>query len=90
VPHPYFCRPFADDDPAYSASHLIGKDRSFSARRARLARYDLKQKPSWSEEFISKQQIADAVKAENDSLDQASAGGNHIHRSKPANHRTRS
>jgi len=69
---------FADDDRAYSGeAHLIGKDQIVFLHGGTLARYDLKtKKPVWSEELISKQQIADAVKAENDSLDQASAGGN--------------
>jgi len=83
VPHPYFSVRFADDDRAYSGeAHLVGQDQIVFLHGGTLARYDLKtKKPVWSEELISKQQIADAVKAENDYADRASAGGNHVHRS---------
>ena len=85
VPHPYFSVRFADDDRAYSGqSHLVGKDQIIFLHGGTLARYDLKtKKPIWSQELITKQQIADLVKAENEADDRASANGGYFHRSSP-------
>ncbi len=85
VPHPYFSVRFADDDRAYSGqSHLVGKDQIIFLHGGTLARYDLKTKKQiWSQELITKQQIADVVKAENEADNRASANGNFVHHSSP-------
>ena len=82
VPHPYFAVRFADDDRAYSGqSHLVGKDQLVFLHGGTLARYDLKtRKPVWSQELISKEQIANAVKAESEADTLANSGGGYSHR----------
>lgn len=82
VPHPYFSVRFADDDRAYSGqSHLVGKDQIIFLHGGTLARYDLKTKKQiWSQELITKQQVADVVKAENEANDRASSSGGYFHR----------
>jgi len=80
VPHTYFSVRFDDTDRAYSgASQLAGKDQIIFLHGGTLARYDLKtKKPVWSQELVTKQQIADLVKAENDAearLDSEISGG---------------
>ncbi len=82
VPHPYFAVRFADDDRAYSGeTHLAGKDQIIFLHGGTLARYDLKTKKQiWSQELITKEQIANAIKAENDALNRASSGGGYFHR----------
>jgi hypothetical protein len=82
VPHPVFAVRFADDDRAYSGeTHLVGKDQIIFLHGGTLARYDLKTKKQvWSQELISKQQIADAVKAEAEADARANSGGGFSHR----------
>ena len=82
VPHTFFSVRFADDDRAYSGqAQLVGKDQIIFLHGGTLARYDLKtKKPIWSQELITKQQIADAVKAENDADARANSGGGSSHR----------
>ena len=85
VPHNYFSVHFADDDRAYSGkSHLVGKDQVVFLHGGTLARYDLKTKKSvWSQELISKADIAAGVKAESDYEAKASEGGGYSHRRLP-------
>jgi endogenous inhibitor of DNA gyrase (YacG/DUF329 family) len=68
VPHPQFSVRFDDTDRAYSGtSQLAGKDQIVFLHGGTLARYDLKtKKPVWSLELVTKEQIADIVKTEND------------------------
>ncbi len=68
VPHPTFSVRFDDTDRAYSgATQLVGGDQIVFLHGGTLARYDLKTKKQiWSRELVTKQQIADVVKAEND------------------------
>jgi len=68
VPRSHFSVRFDDTDRAYSgASRLIGKDQLVFLHGGTLARYDLKtKKPVWSLELVTKDQIADIVKLEND------------------------
>jgi hypothetical protein len=68
VPHPYFSVRFDDTDRAYSgASQLVGKGQIVFLHGGTLARYDLKTKKQiWSQELVTKDQIAAIVKAEND------------------------
>lgn len=82
VPHPYFAVRFADDDRAYSGqSQLVGKDQIVFLHGGTLARYDLKaKKPVWSQELITKEQLADVVKAANAMADRANSGGGYTHR----------
>jgi outer membrane protein assembly factor BamB len=85
VPHAVFSVRFADDDRAYSgAAQLVGKDQIIFLHGGTLARYDLKTKKAiWSQELISQQQIADAVKAENDADARANSGDGFSHRQSP-------
>ncbi len=82
VPHPVFSVRFEDTDRAYSGqSHLVGKDQIIFLHGGTLARYDLKtKKPVWSQELITKQQFADAVKAGNEADARANTGGGYTHR----------
>jgi PQQ-like domain len=68
VPHPEFSVRFDDTDRAYSgAARLVGDDQIVFLHGGTLARYNLKTKqPVWSKELITKEQIDDMVKAEND------------------------
>jgi hypothetical protein len=68
VPHPYFSVRFDDTDRAYSgSSQLVGKDQIVFLHGGTLARYDLETKKQiWSQELITKEQIAGIVKAEDD------------------------
>ena len=68
VPHPDFSVRFDDADRAYAgATQLVGKDQIVFLHGGTLARYDLKtKKPVWSLELITKEQIADVVKWEDD------------------------
>ncbi|MGB7748536.1 MAG: PQQ-binding-like beta-propeller repeat protein [Verrucomicrobiia bacterium] len=68
VPHPHFSARFDDTDRAYSgATQLVGKDQIVFLHGGTLARYDLKtKKPVWSLELITKDQIAEVIKWEND------------------------
>ena len=81
VPHNYFSVRFEDDARAYvGKSVLVGKDQLIFLHGGTLARCDLKNKKSvWSQELISKDEIAAAVKAENDSVARASADGGYVH-----------
>ncbi|MDR3455857.1 MAG: PQQ-binding-like beta-propeller repeat protein [Verrucomicrobiae bacterium] len=85
VPHPYYAVRFEDDDRAYSGkTQIVGKDQLVFLHGGTLARYDLKsKKPVWSQELISKEEIAAAVKAENDAAARASEGGGYSHRQLP-------
>ena len=68
VPHSYFSVRFEDNDRAYSGrSQLVGKDQIVFLHGGTLARYDLKTKKQiWSQELVTKQQIDDVIKAEDD------------------------
>jgi endogenous inhibitor of DNA gyrase (YacG/DUF329 family) len=68
VPHTYFSVRFADDDRAYAgAVQLADNDQIVFLHGGTLARYDLKTKRQiWSLELVTKEQIADIVKAEDD------------------------
>ena len=68
VPHPRFSARFDDADRAYAgATQLTGKDQIVFLHGGTLARYDLKtKKPVWSLELITKAQIAEVVKWEDD------------------------
>ena len=68
VPHPRFSARFDDADRAYAgATQLTGKDQIVFLHGGTLARYDLKTKnPVWSLELITKAQIAEVVKWEDD------------------------
>jgi len=85
VPHTYYAVRFADEERAYAGrTHLVGKDQLVFLHGGTLARYDLKtKKPVWSQELISKEQIAAAVKAENESIAKANEGGGYSHRQLP-------
>jgi hypothetical protein len=85
VPHTYYAVRFEDDDRAYSGkAQLVGKDQLVFLHGGTLARYDLKtKKPVWSQELISKDEIAAAVKAENDAIAKASEGGGYSHHQLP-------
>jgi outer membrane protein assembly factor BamB len=82
VPHSYFSVRFADDDRAYfGATHLVGQHQIIFLHGGTLARYDLKSKKQiWSQELITKQQLADAVKAGNEADARANSGGGYTHR----------
>ncbi len=75
IPHTDFSARFDDADRAYSgATQLVGKDQIVFLHGGTLARYDLKtKKPVWSLELITKDQIADIVKWENQSGESAPA-----------------
>jgi hypothetical protein len=77
VPHPLFSVRFDDTDRAYSgASQLVGKNQIVFLHGGTLARYDLKtKKPVWSLELVTKEQIADIVKTENDQRARANQSG---------------
>jgi PQQ-like domain len=66
VPGPVFSLRF--DEPAYAGeSRLCGNDQIVFLHGGTLARYDLKSKNKiWSDELITKQQIADEVARENE------------------------
>jgi hypothetical protein len=68
MPHPQLSVPFDDTDRAYfGASQLAGKDQIVFLHGGTLARYDLNTKKQiWLRELITKEQIADMVKVEND------------------------
>jgi PQQ-like domain len=70
IPHTYFSVRFADDDRAYSGkSELVGQDQIIFLHGGTLARYDLKTKKQiWSQELVTKEQIAAVVKQESDLL----------------------
>jgi hypothetical protein len=76
-PHPVFSVRFADDDRAYSGkSELVGQDQIIFLHGDTLARYDLKTKKQiWSQELVTKEQIAAVVKQENDLLARENAAG---------------
>jgi hypothetical protein len=79
VPHSYFSVRF-ENDRAYSGrSQLVGRDQMVFLHGGTLARYDWKtKKPVWSQELVTKPQIAELVKAHNDleaRLDQEYSGG---------------
>jgi hypothetical protein len=82
VPHPVFSVRFADDERAYSGrSQIVGQDQIIFLHGGTLARYDLKSKKQiWSQELITKQQIANAVKAEAAANERANSGGGYTHR----------
>ncbi len=86
VPHSYFSVRFEDTDRAYSGkSQLVGKDQLVFLHGGTLARCDLKAKKEiWSQELVTKQQIDDVVKMENDAearLSAENADGYRRHRS---------
>ena len=68
VPHPDFSVRFDDANRAYAgASQLVGKNQIVFLHGGTLARYDLKtKKPVWSLDLITKAQIAEVVKWEDD------------------------
>ena len=65
VPHKYFSVRFEDTDRGYSGrAELAGQDQFVFLHGGTLSRCDLKtKKPVWSQELITPQQYADAVKA---------------------------
>ena len=81
VPHPYFSLRFADTERAYSGrTELAGKDQIVFLHGGTLARYDLKtKKPVWTQELVTKQQIAELVKAENEMNARANDGSGYHH-----------
>ncbi|HEX9048722.1 MAG TPA: B-box zinc finger protein, partial [Verrucomicrobiae bacterium] len=68
VPHKYFAVRFEDNNRAYHGNmQIVGSDQVVFLHGGTLARYNLKtQKPAWSQELISQQDIDAAVKAEAD------------------------
>jgi hypothetical protein len=77
---------FDDTDRGYFGhSQLVGKDQLVFLHGGTLARYDLKtQKQVWTQQLITPQQIADAVKAASDAearIDAEMAAGYHHRRS---------
>jgi outer membrane protein assembly factor BamB/endogenous inhibitor of DNA gyrase (YacG/DUF329 family) len=68
VPHPDLSVRFDDASRAYAgASQLVGRDQIIFLHGGTLARYDLKtKKPVWSLDLITKDQIAEVVKWEED------------------------
>ena len=80
VPHTHLSVRFDDADRAYAgATQLVGKDQIVFLHGGTLARYDLKtKKPVWSLELVTKAQIADVVKSENDLIARASQSGEGI------------
>ena len=84
VPHPYFAVRFDDDNRGYyGSSQLVGKDQMVFLHGGTLARYDLKtKKPVWSQELVTKQQIDDLIKAQNEEQAKMNEGkGYQVHRS---------
>ena len=84
VPHPYFLVRFDDTDRGYYGhAQLVGQDQMVFLHGGSLARYDLKtRKPVWSQELITKQQIADGMQAANAEQAKMNEGtGFHSHRS---------
>ena len=81
VPHNYFAVRFADDQRAYTGkSVLVETDQLIYLHGGTLARCDLKNKKTvWQQELISPDEIAAAVKAENDAVARASADGGYAH-----------
>src|SRR5690242_20146935 len=81
VPHPYFSVKFAADDRAYAgSSQLAGNDQIVFLHGGTLARYDLKNKQEvWSQELISKEQIAEVVKQENKMEQEMNSGSGYHH-----------
>jgi hypothetical protein len=68
VPHPEFSVRFDDTERAHSgAARLVGKDQIMFLHGGILARYDLKTKKQvWSQTLVTKQQVADLVKSEDE------------------------
>ncbi|HXE43312.1 MAG TPA: hypothetical protein VN516_09835, partial [Candidatus Baltobacteraceae bacterium] len=65
VPHTVFSVKF--DDISHSGATFVISNQIVFLHGGTLARYDLKsQKPAWSQELVSKQQIADVIKREDD------------------------
>jgi len=87
VPHKYFALRFADDDRGYyGRMQVVGKDQVVFLHGGTLARYDMKtQKPVWSLELITKQQIDAAIKAASDAQARAAAehAGGYFHQASP-------
>jgi hypothetical protein len=84
VPHPYFAVRFEDDSRGYYGnSQLVGQDQMVFLHGGTLARYDLKTKNQvWSQELISKQQIDQLIKEQNDEEARMNEGKDyHTHRS---------
>jgi hypothetical protein len=84
VPKPVFSVRF--DEKSYSGqSQICGKDQLVFLHGGTLARYDLKTKKQiWSQELVTKQQIADAIRLENEQIareNQANGGGYEQHAS---------
>ena len=82
VPHKYFSVRFEDNDRGYSGkSQLVGKDQLVFLHGGTLARYDLKtQKPVWSVELVSKEDLASGLKEALDFQSKANDGGGYSHR----------
>jgi hypothetical protein len=82
VPHKFFAVRFEDNDRAYAGkSQLVGKDQIVFLHGGTLARYDLKTKKQiWTQELISKEDLADAVKAETDAENRANDNASYTHR----------
>ncbi len=80
VPHPYFAVRFEDNARAYSGkSQLVGKDQMIFLHGGTLARYDLKtKKPVWSQELVSKEEVAAVVKVEGEAIARAAAEGGYV------------
>ena len=80
VPHAVFSARFDDASRAYAgATQLVGKDQMVFLHGGTLARYDLKtKKPVWSLELITKDQIAEVVKWEEDLRARANRSGEGI------------
>jgi hypothetical protein len=75
VPHNYFAVRFEDNDRAYSGkTFLVGQDQLVYLHGGTLARCDLKKKKQvWSQELITKEEVAAAAKAESDEEARAAA-----------------
>jgi hypothetical protein len=82
VPHPYFSVRFEDNNRGYYGhAQLVGKDQLVFLHGGTLARYDLtSQKPVWTDELISKQQMDDAIRAANEGDARANEGEGMTHR----------
>jgi outer membrane protein assembly factor BamB len=68
VPHAYFSMRFDDDDRAYAGgAQLVGQDQIVFLHGGTLGRSDLKtQKPVWLQELVTKNQIDDIVRIEDE------------------------
>jgi outer membrane protein assembly factor BamB len=79
VPHNYFSVHFGDDNAGYAGgSQLVAPDQIVFLHGGTLARYDLKtQKPVWSLDLVSPDQINAIVKAENDERTREQNQGDH-------------